>query len=134
MIARIVPQFFTSNLEETLRYYDHSLGFATQFTYGDPAYYAGAIRDGYSIFFRHIDKSTDPLVDKYKEEYLDAYIRVDGIDKLYDEYEKKKIEFHRGIDTMPWGYREFVVRDCDGRLLCFGEEINSDKHCDPAYR
>ncbi|WP_455222041.1 VOC family protein [Kaarinaea lacus] len=134
MIARIVPQFFTSNLEKTLRYYDYSLGFATQFTYGDPAYYAGAIRDGYSIFFRHISKPADLLDEKYKEEYLDAYIRVDGINKIYEEYKKKKVEFHRKIDTMPWGYREFVVRDCDDRLLCFGEEKNFAEHFDPADR
>jgi catechol 2,3-dioxygenase-like lactoylglutathione lyase family enzyme len=124
-IARIVPQFFTSNLEKTLSYYDASLGFVTQFVYGDPVYYAGAIRDGYSIFFRHVDQPTDLSDEKYREEYLDAYIRVEGVDNLYEEYAEKQIDFHRRIATMPWGYREFVVRDCDGRLLCFGEEHNS---------
>ena len=124
MIARIVPQFFTCNLAETLKYYDDSLGFATQFSYGEPAYYAGAIRDGHSIFFRHVDRQIDLLEEKYTAEYLDAYIRVEGIDKVFEEYEKKQVEFHRSIDTMPWGYREFVVRDCDGRLLCFGQEAN----------
>ncbi|WP_455219643.1 VOC family protein [Kaarinaea lacus] len=125
MIAKIVPQFFTSNLENTLRYYDSSLGFVTQFTYGEPAYYAGAIRDGQSIFFRHVDPCIDKLEEKYSEEYLDAYIRVEDIEMMYEEYDTRQVDFHRRIDTMPWGFREFVVKDCDGRLLCFGQDVNS---------
>ena len=35
---------------------------------------------------------------------------------------------------MPWGFREFVVKDCDGRLLCFGEENNSGEQDDPVDR
>lgn len=40
---------------------------------------------------------------KYKEEYLDAYIRDE---RIYD---------------LSWEFRGFVVKDCDGRLLCFGQ-------------
>lgn len=124
MIARIVPQFFTRNLDETLSYYDAALGFATQFIYGEPACYAGAIRDGQSIFFRHVDGITNNLEEKYSKEYLDAYLRVEDIETIYEEYGLRQVDFHRRIETMPWGYREFVVKDCDGRLLCFGQEMN----------
>lgn len=51
MIHAIVPQFFTADLNTTLTYYDQCLGFETQFIWGEPAVYAGAIRDGRSIFF-----------------------------------------------------------------------------------
>ena len=49
MIAAIVPQFFSSDLKKTLAYFDDQLGFETQFEYGDPTFYAGALRDGHSI-------------------------------------------------------------------------------------
>jgi hypothetical protein len=29
----------------------------------------------------------------------------------------------RGLANMPWGSREFVVKDCDGRLLAFGANL-----------
>jgi nucleotidyltransferase/DNA polymerase involved in DNA repair len=29
----------------------------------------------------------------------------------------------RGLGNMPWHMREFVVKDCDGRLLAFGANL-----------
>jgi len=121
MIAAIAPQFFTSDLATTLRYYQDKLGFETQFTYGEPAFYAGAIRDGFSIFFRCTDAPLPQSREKYTEELLDAYIRVERIDELFAEYQSRGVAFAREIAFMPWAFREFVVKDCDGRLLCFGQ-------------
>jgi hypothetical protein len=33
------------------------------------------------------------------------------------------VEFTRGLGNMPWHCREFVVKDCDGRLLAFGASL-----------
>jgi uncharacterized glyoxalase superfamily protein PhnB len=41
-------------------------------------------------------------------------------DALYAEYAAKGVEFTRELGNMPWHCREFVVKDCDGRLLAFG--------------
>jgi hypothetical protein len=30
------------------------------------------------------------------------------------------VELTRGLANTPWDSREFVVKDCDGRLLAFG--------------
>lgn len=121
MIAAIVPQFFSSDLKATLAYFDKQLGFETQFEYGEPAYYAGAIRDGFSIFFRLTDGTLQRPSAKYDEELLDAYIRVDNVAALFEEYRGRDVAFHREIGDMPWGFTEFVVKDIDGRLLCFGQ-------------
>lgn len=123
MIHKVVPQFFTMDLDATLAYYREALGFKTQFVYGEPPFYAGAIRDEQSIFFRSIHQPLpiDPL--KSKEEHLDAYIIVKDIDALYTEYSFRSVTFTRDIASQPWSFREFVVRDCDGRLLCFGKHI-----------
>jgi len=121
MIAAIVPQFFTADLAATLQYYQDKLGFETQFIYGEPGFYAGAIRDGRSIFFRCVHSLMTQSPEKYKEEYLDAYFIAEDIDALYAEYQSRGVEFAREIGSMPWAFREFVIRDCDGRLLCFGQ-------------
>lgn len=121
MIAAIAPQFFTADLAATLQYYKDKLGFETQFIYGDPGVYAGAIRDGRSIFFRCVQSWTAQGAEKYQEEYLDAYLIAEDIDALYAEYQSRGVEFAREIGSMPWAFREFVVKDCDGRLLCFGQ-------------
>ncbi len=121
MIAAIVPQFFSADMTRTLSYFDAKLGFATQFEYGDPTFYAGAIRDGLSIFFRYVEKPPVLPDNKYDDELLDAYIRVEDINALHAEFARRGAEFSREIADRPWGFTEFVVRDCDGRLLCFGQ-------------
>jgi hypothetical protein len=35
----------------------------------------------------------------------------------------KAWNFIRGLGNMPWHCREFVVKDCDGRLLAFGANL-----------
>lgn len=124
MIHRIAPQFFTTRMAETLAYYTDSLGFECTGQYGDPPFYAIIQRDGHTIHFRLADTPQSP--DKYDDEYLDAYITVDDIDALYEEYRKRGVTFSRDLADMPWQAREFVVRDCDGRLLCFGTPTDPD--------
>lgn len=121
MIAAIVPQFFSSDLKSTLAYFDEQLGFEIQFEYGKPVIYAGVIRDGLSIFLRHTEDLPPRAPNKYDDELLDAYLRVENVKQLYRDYSEKGVEFHRELSDMPWGYTEFVVKDSDGRLLCFGQ-------------
>jgi hypothetical protein len=61
--------------------------------------------------------------DKYPDELLDAYLFVEGADALYAEYSARGVEFTRGLGNTPWLSREFVVKDCDGRLLAFGANL-----------
>jgi uncharacterized glyoxalase superfamily protein PhnB len=51
------------------------------------------------------------------------YLFVEDADALYAEYAAQGVEFTRGLGNMPWHKREFVVKDCDGRLLAFGANL-----------
>jgi uncharacterized glyoxalase superfamily protein PhnB len=44
---------------------------------------------------------------------------VENVDVLHAEYSARGIEVTRPLGETPWGTREFVVKDCDGRLLAF---------------
>lgn len=55
---------------------------------------------------------------------LDAYLNVDDPDALYAEYAANGVEFTRELANTPWHTREFVVQDCDGRLLAFGTNLD----------
>ena len=59
----------------------------------------------------------------YSDELLDAYIFIEDADMLHAEYASQGVEFTRGLADMPWRTREFVVKDCDGRLLAFGANL-----------
>ena len=122
MIRQIVPLFFTTDIPGTLAYYKDKLGFECVGTWHDPPVYAMVARDHHAIHFRCAEPPrANP--EKYEEELLDAYVYVEDADALYAEYGAKGVEFARGLGDMPWGSREFVVKDCGGRLLAFGSDL-----------
>ncbi|MGA2536644.1 MAG: VOC family protein [Terracidiphilus sp.] len=122
MIRQIAPLFFTTDIPGTLAYYKDKLGFECRGTWGDPPIYAIVARDQHAIHFRCAEPPTaNP--DKYADELLDAYLLVDDADALHAEYAARGVEFVRGLGNMPWHSREFVVKDCDGRLLTFGANL-----------
>jgi uncharacterized glyoxalase superfamily protein PhnB len=122
MIRQIVPLFFTLDIPGTLAWYQDKLGFACRGMWQDPPVYAIVARDEGAIHFRCAAPPTaNP--DKYDDELLDAYLSVENADALYAEYEAKGVQFTRGLANMPWNAREFVVKDCDGRLLAFGSNL-----------
>jgi uncharacterized glyoxalase superfamily protein PhnB len=122
MIRQIAPQFFTTNIPATLAYYKDKLGFECLGTWQDPPVYAIVTRDQHAIHFRCAEP---PIAnpDKYADELLDAYIRIEDADALYAEYAARGVEFSRGLADTPWQSREFVVKDCDGRLVAFGANL-----------
>jgi uncharacterized glyoxalase superfamily protein PhnB len=122
MIHQIVPLFFTTDIPRTLADYKDKLGFECLGTWQDPPIYAIVACDRHAIHFRCAAPPT-PNPEKYDEELLDAYIYVESADALYAEYAAKGVEFVRGLGNMPWNSREFVVKDCDGRLLAFGSNL-----------
>jgi hypothetical protein len=122
MIRQIAPLFFTADISGTLSYYEAKLGFKCLGTWQDPPVYAIVARDQQAIHFRCANPPT-PNPDKYEDELLDAYLFIEDADLLYAEYAARGVEFTRGLSNMPWNSREFVVKDCDGRLLAFGSSL-----------
>lgn len=122
MIRQIAPQFFTTDIPDTLAYYKAKLGFECLGTWEDPPVYAIVVRDRHKIHFRcAVPPTANP--DKYADELLDAYLSVEDADALYAEYAANGVEFTRELANTPWHSREFVVKDCDGRLLAFGSNL-----------
>jgi uncharacterized glyoxalase superfamily protein PhnB len=122
MIRQIAPVFFTADIPAAVCYYKDKLGFECLGTWQDPPVYAILARDGHAIHFRCAhDPTSNP--DKYADELLDAYLFVEDADALYGEYLSRGVDFTRGLANMPWQCREFVVKDCDGRLLAFAANV-----------
>jgi uncharacterized glyoxalase superfamily protein PhnB len=122
MIRQIAPEFFTMDIPSTLAYYKDKLGFKCLGTWQDPPVYAIVARDQHAIHFRRAEPPR-PNPNKYSDELLDAYVLIEDVDALYAEYAARDVEFTRGLANMPWRSREFVVKDCDGRLLAFGANL-----------
>ena len=110
------------DIPATPAFYTGKLGFECVGMWQDPPVYAIVARDQQAIHFRCANPPpANPA--KYGDELLDAYLSIEDADALYAEYAAQGVEFTRGLGNMPWSRREFVVKDCDGRLLAFGANL-----------
>jgi RimJ/RimL family protein N-acetyltransferase/catechol 2,3-dioxygenase-like lactoylglutathione lyase family enzyme len=102
----------------TVDYYREKLGFSLEFIHGEPAAAARVRRSDWSGPGTRVQfqRSSEPsnLVG------LALYFDVGpGIDGLFDCYRSLGVQIERAPETMPWGIREFALRDCNGVLLRF---------------
>jgi uncharacterized glyoxalase superfamily protein PhnB len=116
------PQLFVRDIATSCDYFTTKLGFAIEFTYGEPPFYAQVKRDGARINFRCVDRPViDPAL-RDRESLLSASITVDRPDeikKLFLEFQSAGAMIHQTLRMEPWGARNFIVKDPDGNLLLF---------------
>lgn len=104
---------------KTQAFYLEGLGFAELADYGD---YLLVKKDKIEIhFFEFPD--LNPL-----ENYGQVYIRVNGIEALYQELVVNNFPIHSNgtLAKKPWGQQEFSLLDPDHNLLTFGESLPID--------
>lgn len=52
-----------------------------------------------------------------------AYIDIEHIEVLYQEYQEKAVDIIAELEDKPWGQREFAIRTIDGHRIMFGQAI-----------
>lgn len=126
-----VPQFTVPDLVRTAEYYRDVLGFQIA-GYWDgehvslvpetPPVFAIVWRDQVQVFFSRADQ---PVVRTHPTEGApDAYLRVTGVDALAAELRTRGADIIDGPEDRTYGQREIVVKDCNGLILCFGEDTS----------
>ena len=119
-LRSVAPQFLVLDLKAACAFYEEKLGFRVAFIYGD--FYAGVERDGIMIHLKLADAPDPSRKVKQRDDHLDAYIAVDNVAALYEEFESRGVKFAQPLASKPWGTREFVVWDNSGYILYFGQE------------
>ena len=126
-----VPQFGVPDLMRTTEYYRDVLGFQIAGYWdgervspvGDTSQvFAIVWRDQVQVFFNRADHAavrTHPA-----EGAPDIYLRVAGIDALAEELRTSGADILDGPEDRVYGQRELVVKDCNGLILCFGEDTS----------
>jgi catechol 2,3-dioxygenase-like lactoylglutathione lyase family enzyme len=126
-----VPQFTVPDVVRTAEYYRDVLGFqiagywdgeGVSFATDPPPVFAIVWRDQIQMFF---SRAAEPEVRvRPTEGAPDAYLRVTGIDALAEELRSRGAEILDGPEDRTYGQRELVVTDCNGLILCFGEDAS----------
>ena len=116
----IVP---VSDMSNTMDFYADTLGFEKRFVADDNSF-AIAVHGDAAVHFVLTDDA-DAL--KATANNISIYLWVRGIDALFEALEPKLSRLPQGRMRapfdQPYGMREFHVKDPDGCLLLFGEDM-----------
>jgi len=118
-IKKMSPQLLVADVDRSIEFYTKKLGFDVDFRYED--FYAGIIKDGYSIHLKASKPSIEERESRRNNEDLDIIFSVDGIECLYEELSNRSVEFSQSLRDMPYG-KEFYVADPDGYIIAFLQE------------
>lgn len=113
-LRSLTPMLQTSDMDRTIGWYVDVLGFRCVNRLGDG--WCQIARDGVSLMFMRNDHLGAPHATATQ------YIKVDDVRALWDAV-KDRVTAEWGPEDMPYGMREFAIRDPDGYLLSFGEPL-----------
>jgi catechol 2,3-dioxygenase-like lactoylglutathione lyase family enzyme len=116
------PQLFVADIRAACDFFTAKLGFAIEFTYGEPPYYAQVKRDAARLNLRCVKQPVIDPVLRDREELLAASLTVATaaeIRQLAAEFEAAGVVFFQALKREPWDAMDFIVRDVDGNLLLF---------------
>jgi catechol 2,3-dioxygenase-like lactoylglutathione lyase family enzyme len=126
ILTSISAQLFVADIQASCDFCTGKLGFAVDFVYGDPPFYAQVTRDNARLSLRHIDEPVFAGDIREREDLLSASITAasaDEIKQLFSSYQAADVPFHQTLKQEPWGATTFIVIDPDGNLILFAGPI-----------
>ena len=106
--------FVVRDVLRSVEHYRDVLGFRTEFTYGEPTFYAGVERDDVTIHLQAASES------KRQPGQGALNVFVTDVDALYAELKARGARTLNEPKDYAYGMRDFDVHDLDGNSLCFG--------------
>jgi hypothetical protein len=119
----IAPHFLVEDVTRAAEYYRDKLGFEIGPYFQDPPVFVIVQRDGIAIQLARMVASRGGSNRNWKDEAFDAYVWVPGVDRLYKEFTTTRAHVSQAPILREYGMKEMDVRDLDGYVIRFGEDI-----------
>ncbi len=123
-LIRSMAVLEVSDVVRSEAFFVERLGFSSHGVWGQPPAFCIVQRGQVTIA---LDASRDGRVLPVNQ-YWAAYIYVTDADALAAEFAGNGVEVVRGPEDMPYGSRDFDIRDPDGHLVCFGHDQEPGPH------
>lgn len=114
-MLNIVPGYPVKDIEASLRFYEQTLGFQTQFKWGQPTRYAQLQQGGVHIA---ICLARPPYIGP-----VSGYIHMTGVEAFFQKIQAAGAPLEYGLTLQEYGMKDFAVIDPDGNRLTFGEDV-----------
>jgi predicted enzyme related to lactoylglutathione lyase len=108
----------------TVSFYKDVLGFKCEYSAGNPLEFAICSRDGFAVMLRKVEAPELIVPNEKQGGTWEAFFWVDDADSLCSELKANGAYVIYGpLIQESYGMREFAIRDCDGHILGFGQQI-----------
>jgi predicted enzyme related to lactoylglutathione lyase len=116
-----------ADIDRSAAYYRDRLGFTCEL-YGDPPDFLVAKRDDAIVLMALCDEP-DRIVPNWRivPNVWNLYIRVDDVEAIYAEFQRRGAPIDYSLYDAPSGFREFGVQDPDGHDIGVGQPIERDR-------
>ena len=119
VFERATPVLKSADYPRSRDYYVERLGFKVAEEGGTPPRFGIFKRGGSVIFVDAWQGAPPPSPGGW-----DAYLHVANLDAVFSEYRAAGADIQREIEETVYGMREFEIRDPDGNVICFGEDMD----------
>ena len=118
-LVRSAPILQVRDVVKSAAFYTEKLGFTSANMWGEPPCFCIVGRETVTIFLDQ-QREEGPLP---VNQYWAAYVYVDDVDGYMAELKARGVEIIRGPENTDYGCREIDVRDLDGHIIGFGQDI-----------
>ncbi|MCA0243115.1 MAG: VOC family protein [Proteobacteria bacterium] len=118
-LSPAIPQLPSGDIQLTADFFKTALGFEVAAIFPEHKHLI-VRREAAEIHFWQAD--TEELARHYGEA-SSCYIRVTGIEGLYQELQARGAKFRYGLTKQPWGMNEMQIDDPYGNAIRFGEVV-----------
>ena len=120
-VKSTAPHFFVSDINKSVRFYVDVLGFDEPKIWGNPPCFAMPSHDGFIVILNQADPSY--VSPNGSRNCWDAYFWCDSIMAFYESIKNRFDIVHGPEDRESYGLKEIGVRDPDGYMLVFAEDL-----------
>lgn len=120
-LSSILP---CENIEKTAKFYENKLGFTSKKFLDSKEPHICLYKDSVEIILiKALTGNFKPNHTLYGYGY-DLYFYTKDQEKLENEFIKNGVKFIKRLNTTDYNNKEFVIEDCDSRLVAFGCKVD----------
>jgi len=127
VLRAISPCFLVEDVVKTAEYYRDVLGFHFDRYWGEPPCFVILLRDSVEISLSNPGGGFTPRPNRrdHPDAPWDAYIWVGVLGVMENELRSKGAKIIRGPEDTFYQTREIEIEDCNGYVICFGQDTSS---------
>jgi len=126
----VVPILFVRDVARAAAFYTERLGFEKDFLHGNPPFYGAVSRGHACLHLRYVREPNFAALAAREISLILASIEVKNVKMLFEDYERRGVNFTQRLVRQAWGGIDFHVSDLDGNVISFVEYRQSDHAAD----